>query len=124
MKNLLKSRIKTSNTKHKLELKKNIKGEMEMIRNEPTKVIVMTQEQLDALIQGIVTKQQVAGPIAEKKMEKLLTYTDVMEIFGIGRFALWRWVKKGDLKAIKTGKLVMFEKAEIERFLAKIRGGN
>ncbi len=95
-----------------------------MIRNEPTKVIVMTQEQLDALIQGIVTKQQVAGPIAEKKMEKLLTYTDVMEIFGIGRFALWRWVKKGDLKAIKTGKLVMFEKAEIERFLAKIRGGN
>lgn len=93
-----------------------------MIRNESTKVIVMTQEQLDALIQGIVAKQQAAVAQPEKKMEKLLTYTDVMEIFGIGRVALWRWVKNGDLKAIKTGKLVMFEQAEIERFLAIRRG--
>ncbi len=91
-----------------------------MIRNEPTKVIVMTQEQLDTLIQGIVAKQQAVAP-PEKKMEKLLSYSDVMEIFGVGRVALWRWVKNGELNAIKTGKLVMFEKAEIERFLAKRR---
>lgn len=93
-----------------------------MVSQEPIKLIVMTQEQLEELLYKVLSNFKQPTPEPQKSLEKLLTYNDVMEIFGIGRVALWRWVKNGELKAIKTGKLVMFEKAEVERYLAIRRG--
>lgn len=51
------------------------------------------------------------------KLRTSLTTKEVQEIFGISRTTLFDWRKKGLIKAIKIGRIVRFDKSEIERIL-------
>ncbi|MCZ2142536.1 MAG: helix-turn-helix domain-containing protein [Ignavibacteriales bacterium] len=80
--------------------------------------VVMTQEQLDL----ILAMQKNPEPIPEgnkKTISQLLNYNEVMKIFGINRVTLWRWIKRGDIKCIRTRKLIYFEREEIDRFIKR-----
>ena len=92
-----------------------------MTTNQNLNLIVMTQEQLNAILS--VQRNPVQLPVEHnKELSKLLSYEEVMKLFGIGRVTLWRWIKKGDIKCIRTRKLIYFEKDEIESFIKKRLG--
>jgi len=80
--------------------------------------VVMTQEQLDLILE--MQRNPVPMPeVNKKEVSQLFTYDEVMKIFGINRVTLWRWIKKGDIKCIRTRKLIYFEREEIDRFIQR-----
>lgn len=80
--------------------------------------VVLTQEQLD-LILAIKRNPEPIPEGNKKAISQLLNYEEVMKIFGINRVTLWRWIKRGDIKCIRTRKLIYFEREEIDRFIQR-----
>lgn len=80
--------------------------------------VVLTQEQLDLIL--AMQRHPITMPdVNKKEITQLLTYEEVMKVFGINRVTLWRWIKKGDITCIRTRKLIYFEREEIDRFIQR-----
>jgi putative molybdopterin biosynthesis protein len=47
----------------------------------------------------------------------LLTVNQVCEILHISKLTLYRWVKRGKLKASKVGQKLLIEQAEVQKLL-------
>ena len=54
-------------------------------------------------------------------VEGSLTYTDVMNLYGVTRATVWRWVKVGWLKQIKVGGHVYFTEKDLKAFERRCR---
>lgn len=50
-------------------------------------------------------------------MEKLLTPSQVAEAMQVTERTVYRWLKDGDLKGIKKGRLWRIKESEFDRFL-------
>ena len=48
-------------------------------------------------------------------LPKLYTTPEVMEIFGVTRLTVYRWIKSGKIEALKIGKDWRFFETAIER---------
>jgi excisionase family DNA binding protein len=62
-----------------------------------------------------------ADVLAKPNMfDPLLSVTDVMEVLGASRSAVYAWLRGGDLKAVKLGDMTKVRRSELQRFMAEL----
>jgi excisionase family DNA binding protein len=54
-------------------------------------------------------------------MTGLLDVKHAAALLGISPFTLWAYLRRGDIKAVRIGRRVLLEEAELERFVAERR---
>lgn len=55
--------------------------------------------------------------------QKMLKPTEVAERLNVARSTVHRWIKKGEIKAIKVGSVYRIPAEELERYLSEGRTG-
>jgi predicted DNA-binding transcriptional regulator AlpA len=69
----------------------------------------------------IKQKSQLMSIGKKQNAAKIYKSEDIMDVLGISRATLWRWVKNGTLPAPgKLGKLNVWNTEVIEKFIAKL----
>lgn len=56
-------------------------------------------------------------------MKKLLTVTELADILSVNQLTIRRMVKRGQLSAVRIGRAVRFDPADIDAFLTTVRTG-
>ena len=59
------------------------------------------------------------GLVEAAKKERMLTKTEVKELFGVCDATLWHWANKGILKPVKTGNKIMYPEYEVRKALGQ-----
>jgi excisionase family DNA binding protein len=52
--------------------------------------------------------------------DPLLSVTDVMEVLGASRSAVYAWLRGGELKAVKLGDMTKVRRSELQRFMSEL----
>jgi excisionase family DNA binding protein len=52
--------------------------------------------------------------------DPLLGVTDVMEVLGASRSAVYAWLRGGELKAVKLGDTTKVRRSELQRFMSEL----
>ena len=52
--------------------------------------------------------------LVDQVVENFYTHAEAVRVLGITKPTLWRWVRKGKVKAYKLGREVLIEKKEID----------
>jgi len=53
------------------------------------------------------------------QINKLLTVQDVAHIMGVKAKTVYRWIKSGELEAVKIGRLLRITEAALQRFIER-----
>ena len=83
---------------------------MEFLNNGKAHVKVeMNADDLMAFSENLIqrAKDELGSMVEEAKKERMLTKTEVKEIFGVCEATIWHWNNKGILKLVKTGNMVV-----------------
>jgi len=57
------------------------------------------------------------GQKEPKGLPKMLTTQEVLDILKVGRKALYRYIKDGELKAYKIGRYLRFKESDVKAFI-------
>ena len=66
-------------------------------------------------------------PSARKSMtggDRLLTIEQVAERLAVARRTVFRLIEKGDIRAVKIGRLTRIRESDLERYIAQLGEGN
>ena len=74
--------------------------------------VEMSAEDLKAFSEDLIrrAKDELGSMVEAAKKERMLTKTEVKELFGVCDATLWHWANKGILKPVKTGNKIMYAK--------------
>ena len=64
-------------------------------------------------------KDELGSMVEAAKKERMLTKTEVKELFGVCDATLWHWANKGILKPVKTGNKIMYPEYEVRKALGQ-----
>ena len=62
---------------------------------------------------------ELGSMVETAKKERMLTKTEVKELFGVCDARLWHWSNKGILKPVKTGNKIMYPEYEVRKALGQ-----
>ena len=71
----------------------------------------------DELIQR--AKDELGTMVEAARRERMLSKSEVKDLFGVCDATLWHWDKKGILKPVKTGNKVLYPEYEVRKALGK-----
>jgi len=105
--------IKTA-TKTKMEKLLNILNE-----GRAHVKVEMSAEDLKAFSDDLIrrAKDELGSMVEAAKKKRMLTKTEVKELFGVCDATLWHWANKGILKPVKTGNKVLYPEYEVRKAL-------
>lgn len=64
-------------------------------------------------------KDELGSMVEAARKERMLSKTEVKELFGVCDATLWHWDKKGILKPVKTGNKVLYPEYEVRKALGQ-----
>lgn len=64
-------------------------------------------------------KDELGSMVEAARKERMLSKTEVKELFGVCDATLWHWDKKGILKPVKTGNKVLYPEHEVRKALGQ-----
>ena len=64
-------------------------------------------------------KDELGSMVEAARKERMLSKTEVKELFGVCDATLWHWDRKGILKPIKTGNKVLYPEHEVRKALGQ-----
>jgi len=81
--------------------------------------VEMSAEDLKAFSDDLIrrAKDELGSMVEAAKKERMLTKTEVKELFGVCDATLWHWANKGILKPVKTGNKVLYPEYEVRKAL-------
>ena len=81
--------------------------------------VEMSAEDLKAFSDELIhrAKDELGLMVEEARKERMLSKTEVKELFGVCDATLWHWANKGILKPIKTGNKVLYPEYEVRKAL-------
>ena len=92
--------------------------------NDDNMVVQMTigdlKKIMTQVIEEVMNEKISKKPKKEKKEDKLLTREQAAKFLKVKKETLWHWNKKGELKAIKIGRRVYYNKEDIMTKLSVI----
>ena len=71
----------------------------------------------DELIQR--AKDELGTMVEAARKERMLSKSEVKDLFGVCDATLWHWDKKGILKPVKTGNNILYPEYELRKSLGK-----
>ena len=71
----------------------------------------------DELIQR--AKDELGSMVEAARKERMLSKSEVKDLFGVCDATLWHWDKKGILKPVKTGNKILYPEYEVRKALGK-----
>ncbi len=71
----------------------------------------------DELIQR--AKDELGTMVEAARKERMLSKSEVKDLFGVCDATLWHWDKKGILKPVKTGNKILYPEYEVRKALGK-----
>ena len=71
----------------------------------------------DELIQR--AKDELGTMVEAARRERMLSKSEVKDLFGVCDATLWHWDKKGILKPVKTGNKILYPEYEVRKALGK-----
>ena len=71
----------------------------------------------DELIQR--AKDELGTMVEAARKERMLSKSEVKDLFGVCDTTLWHWDKKGILKPVKTGNKILYPEYEVRKALGK-----
>ena len=83
--------------------------------------VKMNADDLMAFSESLIqrTKDELGSMVEEARKERMLTKSEVKEIFGVCDATLWHWNNKGILKPVKTGNKILYPEFEVRKALGK-----
>lgn len=83
--------------------------------------VEMNAEDLKAFSEDLIrrAKDELGSMVEAAKKERMLTKTEVKELFGVCDATLWHWANKGILKPVKTGNKIMYPEYEVRKALGQ-----
>ena len=83
--------------------------------------VEMSAEDLKAFSEDLIrrAKDELGSMVEAAKKERMLTKTEVKELFGVCDATLWHWANKGILKPVKTGNKIMYPEYEVRKALGQ-----
>ena len=83
--------------------------------------VEMSAEDLKAFSEDLIrrAKDELGSMVEAAKKERMLTKTEVKELFGVCDATLWHWANKGILKPVKTGHKIMYPEYEVRKALGQ-----
>ncbi len=81
--------------------------------------VEMSAEDLKAFSDDLIrrAKDELGSMVEAAKKKRMLTKTEVKELFGVCDATLWHWANKGILKPVKTGNKVLYPEYEVRKAL-------
>lgn len=64
-------------------------------------------------------KNELGTMVEAARKERMLSKSEVKELFGVCDATLWHWDKKGILKPVKTGNKILYPEYEVRKALGK-----
>lgn len=64
-------------------------------------------------------KDELGSMVEAARKERMLSKTEVKELFGVCDATLWHWANKGILKPVKTGNKVLYPEYEVRKALGQ-----
>ena len=64
-------------------------------------------------------KDELGSMVEAARKERMLSKTEVKELFGVCDATLWHWDRKGILKPVKTGNKVLYPEYEVRKALGQ-----
>ena len=64
-------------------------------------------------------KDELGSMVEAARKERMLSKTEVKELFGVCDATLWHWDRKGILKPVKTGNKVLYPEYEVRKVLGQ-----
>lgn len=83
--------------------------------------VEMSAEDLKAFSEDLIrrAKDELGSMVEAAKKERMLTKTEVKELFGVCDATLWHWANKGILKPVKTSNKIMYPEYEVRKALGQ-----
>lgn len=64
-------------------------------------------------------KDELGTMVEAARKERMLSKSEVKELFGVCDATLWHWDKKGILNQVKTGNKILYPEYEVRKALGK-----
>lgn len=64
-------------------------------------------------------KDELGTMVEAARKERMLSKSEVKELFGVCDATLWHWDKKGTLNPVKTGNKILYPEYEVRKALGK-----
>ena len=64
-------------------------------------------------------KDELGTMVEAARKERMLSKSEVKELFGVCDATLWHWDKKGILNPVKTGNKILYPEYEVRKALGK-----
>ena len=83
--------------------------------------VEMNAEDLKAFSDELIrrAKDELGSMVEAARKERMLSKTEVKELFGVCDATLWHWANKGLLKPVKTGNKVLYPEYEVRKALGQ-----